>query len=129
MPASGVADLTVSPRANTRLYAVADGAMSRSAVVAARALVSARSVSLGRRSVELVGSVQPSRPGQRVAVFAITLGGREVLVARATTGAEGVWRARRTFQASGLVQLVVRSAADAQQAAGTRTLRLRLPRR
>lgn len=119
VPASGVAVLRLRPLTSTRLAAkVVGGPLGRSLLVLVSPRVTLHAVPAGPRTLLLSGSVGPARAGVPVRVFGQLRGGREVMVAGATTDRRGRWQVLRTFGAGPVSQLQARTRGDDRNAAG-----------
>lgn len=117
----GTATAVVRPLGNTRMYSRPAGSTAQggdSVVLSVRASVSLRAARSGPRAYAFEGRVQPARAGQAVSVVRRDAAGREVLVARTTTRADGTWRLTRRFTASSTLMLLARSGATPDAGAG-----------
>ena len=122
----GTADFTVTPPANTRLYAQQRGCPASSSVVlnvrTALSLVAART---GTRTYAFSGDSRPPRDGGLIiSLYRVTSNGSQVLTAQTRADAStGRWSLSRRFLGTGTFGFVVRTGQDVMNAPGTSNTR------
>ncbi len=110
----GTATTSVRPPRNTRLYAADGDAAGASAVLTVASRVDLAVRRDAARVYTFSGRVSPARAGQLVTVA--RSGGGAVTTAR--TRADGSWQVQRRFLGTAVLDLVARTPADLQNAAG-----------
>ena len=123
---NGTADFTVTPPANTRLYAQQRGCpQSLSQVLNVRTALSLSAQRTGTRTYTFSGSSAPAREGGLIiSLYRVTDDGRQILTSqtRASSG-NGAWSLSRTFLGTGRFGFVVRTGQDMTNAPGASAIR------
>ena len=102
--------------------AIAYHSRTASSVISVAPRLSITAVRNGTRDYTFSGQAV-SRPGQTVNLYRLDAQGREILTARTTSTSAGTWAVRRSFTGSGRYGFLVRTGADAANAAGASTVR------